>query len=233
LKTNLFPALLLLVALQLAIADDFKTVEGKEYKNVTVSRVEPDGIVITFSGGIVKLPFTELPPEIQKKYGYDPKAAADFRQKSAADQRALYLETQQAEERADAVRADQVASSQDEKQVRHADRAAESLLIYAIVKPYRFSPTSTHARIQLCYRSEVGSHSEGLNVIHDYGWKPNEFAKPFNAVVDESMPQEIQQGDAIPVALYRIGHSDDSARLPRFTLLREKAIKFILTGSPR
>jgi len=32
----------------LAFADDFKTVSGKEYKNVTVSRVEPDGIVIKF-----------------------------------------------------------------------------------------------------------------------------------------------------------------------------------------
>jgi hypothetical protein len=30
----------------LALADDFKPIKGKEYKNVTVSRVEPDGIVI-------------------------------------------------------------------------------------------------------------------------------------------------------------------------------------------
>ena len=30
----------------LAPADDFKTVSGKEYKNVTVSRVEADGIVM-------------------------------------------------------------------------------------------------------------------------------------------------------------------------------------------
>ena len=81
-KTRLFPILLLLVTLQLAIADDFKTIEGKEYKNAKVSRVEPDGIVITFSGGIVKLPFTELSPEIQKKYGYDPKAAEDFQQQT-------------------------------------------------------------------------------------------------------------------------------------------------------
>ena len=67
-RTGLFSVIISLIALQLAIADDFKTVEGKEYKNATVSRVEPDGIVIAFSGGIVKLPFTELPPEIQKKY---------------------------------------------------------------------------------------------------------------------------------------------------------------------
>jgi hypothetical protein len=65
-----------------AIADDFKTIEGKEYKNAKVSRVEPDGIVITFSGGIVKIPFAELSPEIQKKYGYDSQAAADFQKQS-------------------------------------------------------------------------------------------------------------------------------------------------------
>jgi hypothetical protein len=37
----------------LALADDFKTINGKEYKNVTVSRVEPDGIVIRTSSGIL------------------------------------------------------------------------------------------------------------------------------------------------------------------------------------
>jgi hypothetical protein len=58
------------------LADDFKTIIGKEYKNAIVSRVEPDGVVIKFSGGIVKIPFTELSPEIQKKYGYDPKPSS-------------------------------------------------------------------------------------------------------------------------------------------------------------
>ena len=29
--------------ISIALADDFKTINGKEYKNVTVSRVEPDG----------------------------------------------------------------------------------------------------------------------------------------------------------------------------------------------
>ena len=77
-KTRLFSVVLSLVALQFALADDFKTIDGKEYKNATVSRVEPDGVVISFSGGIVKIPFTELSPEIQKKYGYDSQAAAAY-----------------------------------------------------------------------------------------------------------------------------------------------------------
>ena len=45
----------------LALAEDLRTTKGKEYKNATVSRVEPDGIVIKFKGGIVKILFTELP----------------------------------------------------------------------------------------------------------------------------------------------------------------------------
>jgi hypothetical protein len=34
------------------LADDFKTNNGREYKNATVSRVEPNGIVIKFPGMI-------------------------------------------------------------------------------------------------------------------------------------------------------------------------------------
>ncbi len=58
----------------IALADDFKTIDGKEYKNVTVSRVEPDGITVknTKAGVIVKLYFTELPKDVQQRFNYDP-----------------------------------------------------------------------------------------------------------------------------------------------------------------
>ena len=58
---NAIIVILAALSVSLALAEDFKTVNGKEYKNATVSRVEPDGIVIRFSGGIVKIRFTELP----------------------------------------------------------------------------------------------------------------------------------------------------------------------------
>ena len=38
-------------------ADDFKLVTGKEYKNVTVTRVEPDNIVLKTKSGISKVYF--------------------------------------------------------------------------------------------------------------------------------------------------------------------------------
>ena len=71
-------AVLAALSTSLALADDFKTTDGKEYKNAKVSRVEPDGIVITFSGGTIKIPFTKLSEELQRKYNYDPEAAKSF-----------------------------------------------------------------------------------------------------------------------------------------------------------
>ncbi len=62
----------------IALADDFKTTDGKEYKNVTVSRVEPDGIVLTSSSGISKVYFTELPKEVQQRFNYDPEKATVY-----------------------------------------------------------------------------------------------------------------------------------------------------------
>src|SRR6266480_1924450 len=53
-----------------ALAEDFKAIDGKEYKNVTVSRVEPDGIVLMSSSGISKVYFTELPKEVQERFHY-------------------------------------------------------------------------------------------------------------------------------------------------------------------
>lgn len=62
----------------LALADDFKTVSGKEYKNATVSRVETDGIVVRTKRGISKVHFTELPKDVQERFHYHSAQAAHF-----------------------------------------------------------------------------------------------------------------------------------------------------------
>jgi len=62
----------------IALADDFKTIDGREYKNAKVSRVEPDGIVLITKSGISKVYFTELPKEVQERFHYDPQKAAEF-----------------------------------------------------------------------------------------------------------------------------------------------------------
>jgi len=63
-------AILISLAASLALAEDFKTVNGKEYKDVTVSRVEADGIVLRTKSGISKVYFAELPKDVQERFHY-------------------------------------------------------------------------------------------------------------------------------------------------------------------
>ena len=72
-----------------ASADDFRTIDGKEYKNVTVSRVEPDGIVLVTSSGISKVYFTELSKEVQERFHYDATKAAAYSTERTANQEAF------------------------------------------------------------------------------------------------------------------------------------------------
>jgi hypothetical protein len=51
-----------------ALAEDFKTTNGKVYKDATVSRVEGDGIVLRTETGISKVYFTELPQDVQERF---------------------------------------------------------------------------------------------------------------------------------------------------------------------
>jgi len=64
-------AILAAISASLALAEDFKTISGKEYKNATVRRVEPDGIVLKSKSGISKVYFTELPKEVQERFHYN------------------------------------------------------------------------------------------------------------------------------------------------------------------
>ena len=73
-KATLF--ILVTTSASLALADDFKTNNGKEYKNAVVTQVDADGIVVKTKTGISKLYFTELPEDVQKQYHYNPANAA-------------------------------------------------------------------------------------------------------------------------------------------------------------
>jgi hypothetical protein len=64
-------ALLAALSTSVTLAEDFKTISRKEYKNATVSRVEPDDIVLRTKSGISKVYFVELPKEVQERFHYD------------------------------------------------------------------------------------------------------------------------------------------------------------------
>ena len=60
-------AILVLLSAAFALAEDFKTIRGKVYKDATVIRVEVDGIVLKTKTGISKLYFVELPRDVQER----------------------------------------------------------------------------------------------------------------------------------------------------------------------
>jgi hypothetical protein len=46
--------------------------DGKIYKNCQLVKVDTDGIVVNYSDSVTKLYFNLMPPDLQKKFGYDP-----------------------------------------------------------------------------------------------------------------------------------------------------------------
>jgi hypothetical protein len=90
--------MLAVLSASFALAEDLKTIKGKEYKNAKVTRVEPDGVVITFRGGMVKIYFVELPKDVQRRFGYDPdKIEAE----TAAEEKRIEQEKVAEQERAE------------------------------------------------------------------------------------------------------------------------------------
>ena len=63
-------AVLATLSTSTSLGEDFKTINGKEYKDATVSHVEADGIVIRTKTGISKIYFVELPKDVQERFRY-------------------------------------------------------------------------------------------------------------------------------------------------------------------
>lgn len=96
---------LILFVASLTFSEDFKTINGKEYKNATVTRVEPDGIVVKTKSGVTKVYFTELPKQVQEQFHYDSEKAASYSAEQAVNYGAYQKqeeETRRQEQEADA-----------------------------------------------------------------------------------------------------------------------------------
>jgi hypothetical protein len=84
------------------VTNEIVTISGGVYKQVEIKKVDPSGIVISYSIpsgglGIARLKFTDLPEQTQKRFGYDPlkaevfelleeKSVLEMRQKLVADE---------------------------------------------------------------------------------------------------------------------------------------------------
>jgi len=92
--------MLLLVLMVPAWAEDW-TVNGKSYQNVTVQGSDDSTVSIMYDGGIGRVNLSDLTPELQKRFGYDPQKAkaadkAEAARLAALDQQHLQEVQQQA-----------------------------------------------------------------------------------------------------------------------------------------
>jgi len=110
-------AILAALSVSLALAEDFKTVNGKEYKNATVTHVEADGIIVKTAGGISKIYFVELPKDVADKW------LAPIRAAERAAEENRIKEQRAAEEKRAAVERER--AEKEDKAVGELNRARE------------------------------------------------------------------------------------------------------------
>ena len=89
-------AAVILTGLAQALADNpfpsqITTRDGRTYNDTEKLRVEPDGILVQYQPGhrgfgMAKLKFQDLPDDLQRQYGYDAKAAAEYEKQQAEAQ---------------------------------------------------------------------------------------------------------------------------------------------------
>jgi hypothetical protein len=65
-------AILTALSASVALPEDFKTINSKEYKDATIIRVEADGMILRTKTGISKIYFIELPKDVQGRFRPSP-----------------------------------------------------------------------------------------------------------------------------------------------------------------
>ena len=158
-STKLFTFLVLSFA-SAAFSEDFKTVNGKEYKDATVTRVEPDGIVVKTNSGVTKIYFAELPKDVQERFHYDSEKAASY----SAEQAANYAAYQKQQEETRRQQADADAKN---NAVRLNNRPPQIAR-----RPCRPATPSFRSRRMICF-VQIGqakqpgpAYREGKSVRH-------------------------------------------------------------------
>jgi hypothetical protein len=98
---NVFRATLLLLVLTVAgtVAEETNTVvtvDGVTYEGVRWGTVTPTTVSILHKTGAATIPLEKLPLELQKRFGFDPQRAAQYRANEAEHKRQLEAQKQKA-----------------------------------------------------------------------------------------------------------------------------------------
>jgi len=168
-----------------AMAEDW-TVNGKDYHDVKVTKVEDDSVSVEYAGGIGRFAIADLSPELKKRFNYDPvKAAAIAKQK--ADEDALALE---AEKKAD----------EEKSRLAELKKHEESFTVEVIqVLPNGVLADKMQAHRHVIADS-MASVGGGGNSASYYDYTPSG-----NAIFVESAPNGLTENQQLRLGLVRNG----------------------------
>jgi hypothetical protein len=195
-------AIVAVLSTSLAMAEDFKTFDGKEYKNAIVIRVEPDGIVIRTKVGIAKIYFFELPKDVQEQFRY-----ADLSE----------------------VKAHRLARAAEEYRNREKERADQQRIAQAISPKTQEALKTVPAASVLDTNSPgesqaVVAKAQSIRIpyidFHDVT-----FREGVEALVQQGQQYDTS-GKGVNVRIELNDTSPDTSPIPRITLLLEKPTLF-------
>jgi hypothetical protein len=119
-------AFLILFFASVAFSDDFKTVNGKEYKDATITRVDPDGIVVKTKSGVSKVYFAELPKDVQERFHYDQQKASAYSAEQAANYTAYQKQQEEAQRQRENAAAKQKAVLVEQEAAKNRAQALQA-----------------------------------------------------------------------------------------------------------
>jgi hypothetical protein len=92
------------------------TVEGVTYTNVVFGTATPYAVSIRHDAGVASIPLNKLPAKLQKRFGYDPKEAAQYR--------SAELQAAENNRQAQAETASRLSIQQQQEQVQVQEKAS-------------------------------------------------------------------------------------------------------------
>ena len=129
--------LLISIFSSLALAEDWKTSDGKTYSRVTVVKVEDDAVTILYADGGARVSLATLPPDLQHKFHYDPAKALAAASRYEAEQKASEQQLAVEKNQQEATKKAQEAVAQQQKnaqQIMQAKQQAEQATQDALAK---------------------------------------------------------------------------------------------------
>jgi hypothetical protein len=111
-------------------ARDITTLDGKTYKNVSITP-KPNGLQLIHSTGVAFISFKRLPENIRKEFGYDPAQASAYEEKlkKAKARRAKALAEKRAKEAETKKRKDAAKAARDKRTAARLTAIRQDILL--------------------------------------------------------------------------------------------------------